>query len=57
MFEGLTKRDVVIVVIILIAAVAFTVEGTYYGLHRFVLDNPADPLTKQGGLKPSQQAK
>lgn len=57
MFEGLTRRDVVIAAIILIAAVALTVEGTYYGLHRYVLDSPAAPLTQQGGLKPNQQAK
>ena len=57
MFEGLTRRDVVIAAISLIAAIALTVEGTYYGLHLFVLDGPAAPLTKQGGLKPRQQAK
>jgi hypothetical protein len=57
MFEGLTRRDVVIAAIILIATVALTVEGTYYGLHRYVLDDPAAPLTQQSGLKPNQQAK
>jgi hypothetical protein len=57
MFEGLTRRDVVIAAIGLIAAVALTVEGTYYGLHRYVLDDPVAPLTKQGGLRPDQQAK
>jgi hypothetical protein len=57
MFEGLTRRDVVIAAIILIAAVALTVEGTYYGLHRYVLDSPAASLTRQGGLAPNQQAK
>jgi hypothetical protein len=57
MFEGLTRRDVVIAAIILIAAVALTVEGTYFGLHRYVLDSPVAPLTQQDGLKPNQQAK
>jgi hypothetical protein len=57
MFEGLTKREMVIVVIALIVVVALTIEGTYYGLHRFVLDNPNDPLTRQGGLKRDQQIK
>jgi hypothetical protein len=57
MFQGLTRREIVIVVIALIAVVALTVEGTYYGLHKFLLDNPNDPLTKQGGLKPDQQIK
>jgi hypothetical protein len=57
MFEGLTKQEMVIVVIALIVVVALTIEGTYYGLHRFVLDNPNDPLTRQGGLKWNQQIK
>jgi hypothetical protein len=57
MFEGLTRREMVIVVIALIVVVALTIEGTYYGLHRFVLDNPNDPLTRQGGLKRDQQIK
>jgi hypothetical protein len=57
MFAGLTRREIVIVVIALIAVVALTIEGTYYGLHKFLLDNPNDPLTKQGGLKPDQQTK
>jgi hypothetical protein len=55
MLEGLTKRDVVIAVIAIMAAAALVIEGTYYGLHRFVLDNPGDPLTRQGGLNPNQQ--
>lgn len=55
MFEGLTRRDVVIAAIILVATVALTVEGTYYGLHRYVLDSPAAPPAQQGGLKPEQQ--
>jgi hypothetical protein len=57
MFEGLTKQEMVIVVIALIVVVALTIEGTYYGLHRFVLDNPNDPLTRQGGQKRDQQIK
>lgn len=57
MFEGLTRREMVIVLIVLIAVVALTIEGTYYGLHRFILDNPNDPLARQGGLKHDQQSK
>jgi hypothetical protein len=57
MFEGLTRRDVVIAAIILVAAIVLTVEGMYYGLHRYVLDNPAALLTTQGGLAPNPQAK
>jgi hypothetical protein len=53
MFEGLTRRDIVIAAIILIAVVALTVEGMYYGLHRYVLDSPTALLTKQD----DQQAK
>ena len=47
MFEGLTKRDVVIAAIILIATIALAVEGTYYGLHRYVLDSPASSPVQQ----------
>ena len=57
MLEGLTRREIVIVVIALIVVVALTIEGTYYGLHRFVLDHPNDPLTRQGGLRPDQKIK
>jgi hypothetical protein len=57
MFEGLTRREIVIIVIALIAVVLLTIEGTYYGLHKFILDNPNDPLTRQGGLKPDRQTK
>jgi hypothetical protein len=57
MFEGLTRREMVIVLIVLIAVVALTIVGTYYGLHRFLLDNPNDPLARQGGLKLDQRTK
>jgi hypothetical protein len=56
MFEGLTRRDVVIAAIIVMAVVALTVEGTYFGLHRYVLDGPAALPAKQDALKPNQQA-
>jgi hypothetical protein len=56
MFEGLTRRDVVIAAIIVMAVVALTVEGTYFGLHRYVLDNPAAPQTKLDALKPNLRA-
>jgi hypothetical protein len=57
MLEGLTKRDVMIAVIAIIALVCLTAFGTYYGLHRFVLDNPNDPLAKQGGLTREQNVR
>jgi hypothetical protein len=37
-----------------IAVVALTVEGTYFGLHRYVLDGPAGPPAQQSSLKPNQ---
>ena len=52
---GFTKRDVAIGAIAMILATGLTVFGTNYVLHKFVLDNPNDPLTRQGGLKPEQQ--
>ena len=53
MFEGLTRRDVVIAAIIVIVVVALTVEGTYFGLHRYVLDRRAVPPAQQSSLKPN----
>jgi hypothetical protein len=43
MFQGLTRRHVIIAMIGAIVAAALTVEGIYYVLHRFVLTNPNDP--------------
>jgi hypothetical protein len=55
MFDGLTKRDIAIAAIAMIIATALTIFGTSYVLHKFVLDDPNDPLTRQGGLKSEQQ--
>lgn len=44
---GLTKREVLVVVTVVIAITAMTIGGTRFVLHRFVLDDPADRLTKQ----------
>jgi hypothetical protein len=55
MFDGLTKRDVAIGAIALIIATALTIFATNYVLHKFVLDDPNDPLTHQGGLRPEQR--
>jgi hypothetical protein len=38
-----------------IVATILTVMGTFYVLHKFVIDNPADALKKAGGLSPSQR--
>jgi hypothetical protein len=56
MFEGLTRRDVVIAAIIVIVVAALTVEGTYFGLHRYASDSPAGLPAKQVAPKPDQQA-
>jgi hypothetical protein len=56
MFEGFTRRDVVIGVIALIVASVLTVESVYYVLRTFVVTRP-DPLYLQGGLKPTQGIK
>ncbi len=52
--DKVTGRTVAIIALAIIAATAFTVEGTYFALKTFVLDNPNDPLTKAGGLSPAQ---
>ena len=41
----------------MVVATILPVMGTYYVLHRFVLDDPADPLTRAGGLRSSQTVK
>ena len=45
-----SKRSIIIFIIVMIAATALTVEGTYYALKIFVMDNPNDPITTAGGL-------
>ena len=45
------------IVLGMIAAAAFTVEGTYLILNAFVLHDPNDPLTEAGRLSPEQKAK
>jgi hypothetical protein len=41
----------------MVVATVLTVMGTFYVLHRFVLDNPADPLTRAGAPRPGQTVK
>jgi hypothetical protein len=55
--DKLNKRTIVFVALAIAAATAVTIEGTYFALKTFVLDNPNDPLTKAGGLSPDQKAK
>ena len=40
-----SKRSIIIFIIVMIAATVLTVEGTYYALKIFVLENPNDPIT------------
>ena len=50
-----SRRSIIIFIIVMIAATVLTVEGTYYALKIFVLDNPNDPITTAGGLTPAQK--
>jgi hypothetical protein len=57
MVQEFSRRSIAGFIVGAVMATVLTVMGTYYVLHRFVLDNPADPLTKAGGLRPSQKVK
>jgi hypothetical protein len=53
---GFTKREVLIFVTGLLLVTFVCVSGTTYVLQYYVvLHDPADPLVKQGGLKPHQE--
>jgi hypothetical protein len=55
MFEGITWRGIALGAIALIIVAMLTVFAEYHFIHKLILDNPNDPLTRQGGLKPEQQ--
>ena len=55
--KALEGGDIAVGVMALIVATALTIFTTYYVLHRFVLDDPNDPLTKRGGLEANQDIK
>jgi hypothetical protein len=55
MTHEFSKRTIVIFIIVMIAATVLTVEGTYYALKTFVLDDTNDPITTAGGLTPAQK--
>jgi hypothetical protein len=57
MAQEFSRRSIVGFVAGMVVATVLTVMGTFYVLHRFVLDNPADPLTRAGGLQPGQTPK
>jgi hypothetical protein len=52
--DRISKRTIVIITLAVIAATTLTVEGTYFVLKTYVLDNPGDPLAKAGGLSSEQ---
>ena len=57
MAQQFSRRSIVGFVAGMVVATVLTVMATYSVLHRFVLDNPADPLSRAGGLRPDQKAK
>jgi len=57
MAQEFSRRSIAGFVVGMVVATILTVMGTYYVLHRFVLDDPADPLTRAGGLRSSQTVK
>ena len=57
MAQEFSRRSIAGFVAGMVVATVLTVMGTFYVLHRFVLDNPSDPLTRAGGLRPSQTVK
>jgi hypothetical protein len=57
MAQEFSRRSIVGFVAGMVVATVLTVMGTFYVLHRFVLDNPADPLTRAGGVQPGQPPK
>jgi hypothetical protein len=52
--ENFTARQIVIVIAALLISGGLTAWGTVYVLRTFVLADPNDPLTRQGGLSPVQ---
>ena len=51
MVQEFSRRSIVAFIVAMVVATVLTVMGTYSVLHKFVLDNPADPLTRAGGLR------
>jgi hypothetical protein len=41
--DRISKRTIVIITLAVIAATTLTVEGTYFVIKTYVLDNPGDP--------------
>jgi hypothetical protein len=52
--DGLTKRDVAITAAGIIIAAVFVAVLSWFLVEVFAGPDPRDPLTKAGGLKPTQ---
>jgi hypothetical protein len=52
--ENFTIRQIIILIAALLVSGGLTAWGTVYVLRTFVLADPNDPLTRQGGLSPAQ---
>jgi hypothetical protein len=55
--ENFTIRQIIILIAALLIGGGLTAWGTVYVLRTFVLQDPNDPLTRQGGLSPAQVIK
>ncbi len=51
--DELSKRTIAAIALAIIAATVLTIEGTYFILKTYVLDNPDDPRAKAGGQSPA----
>lgn len=55
MFENISKRDFLIILVALLIGGAITVEITYYAAQWYLAAQHAeDPLEKAGGLNPAK---
>jgi hypothetical protein len=53
--DQFSTREFALFVLVMIAATALTIAGTFYVLKTFVIGNPNDPLTRAGGLSPEHR--
>ena len=56
MFEEYGKRDLAIIVALLLIAGALTAWGTVYLVNTYVIGKSDDPISKAGGLNPDQRS-
>jgi hypothetical protein len=52
--KDLSRRSIALIAVVMVAATALTVWGTWFVLQTYVMVRP-DPLYKAGGLKPGQR--